>query len=157
MIRIQDLIQKNGIVIDLQGADKFEVINSMARFLCLVNGLENVDEVARKITEREMEMSTGIGYGIAIPHARLEGIDRLYMVAARSVEGLEFDSLDEQVVNLIFMMVSPANTSAEHTQVLSTLSQIMAYEEIRRQLLQADTPEMFVEIIVSAENKYIGG
>ncbi|MDR3013631.1 MAG: PTS sugar transporter subunit IIA [Chitinispirillales bacterium] len=156
MIKIQDLLQKNSIIIDFQSKDKFEAIGSLARFLCQINGLADADEIVSKIIDREMEMSTGIGYGIAIPHARLVGIDRLYMVVARSVEGLEFNSLDEQAVNLIFVMISPANTSAEHTQVLSALSQIMSYEDVRARLLQTETSEDFIDIIASAENKYIG-
>jgi len=153
--KIQDLIQKNGVIIDLKCAGKFEAINAMTRFLCSVNGLDNADEAAAKIIEREGEMSTGIGLGIAIPHARLAGIDRLYMAAARSNEGIEFDSLDGQAVNLLFVMVSPASTSTEHTQVLSALSRIMSYEEIRNSLMLAETPEEFAEIIANAENKYI--
>jgi len=153
--KIQDLIQKSGIIIDLKCVDKFETINTMTRFLCSVNGLPNAEEAADKIIEREREMSTGIGLGIAIPHARLAGIDRLYMAAARSIEGIEFNSLDEQAVNLIFVMVSPASTSTEHTQVLSALSRIMSYEEVRTNLMQAGTSEEFAEIIANAENKYI--
>jgi len=156
MPKIQELLQKNGVIIDIKGTDKFEVIGSLARFMCMVNDLPNASDIAGKIIEREKEMSTGIGYGIAIPHARLPGIARLYMAAARSIEGFEFDSLDEQAVNLIFMMLSPANTSTEHTQVLSALSQIMSYDEVREKLMQADTPEAFIEIIVGAENKYVG-
>jgi fructose-specific phosphotransferase system IIA component len=153
--KIQELIQKNSIIIDLKCADKFEAINTISRFLCSVNGLSNAEEAAGKIIERETEMSTGIGLGIAIPHARIAGIDRLYMAAARSSEGIEFNSLDEQAVNLIFMMVSPANTSTEHTQVLSALSRVMSYEEVRTNLMQAGTPEAFGETIANAENKYI--
>jgi len=154
--KIQNLIQKNSIITDLKCTDKIEAINTITRFLCSVNELDNAEEAAAKIIERETEMSTGIGLGIAIPHARLAGIDRLYMAAARSNEGLEFNSLDEQAVNLIFVMISPASTSTEHTQVLSALSRMMSYEEVRKNLLQAETPEAFAEIIANAENKYIG-
>lgn len=154
--KVQDLIQKSGVITDLAPSGKFEALGTVASFLCSVNGLPDADLVAAKIVEREKEMSTGIGYGIAIPHARLVGIDRLYMAAARVAQGVEFDSLDGSPVNLIFMMVSPASTSTDHTQVLSALSQIMSYEDVRKKLLEADSPETFVEIIASAENKYIG-
>jgi len=154
-IRVQDLIQIGGIIIDLEQTEKFAATDAIARFLCAVNGLPDAEIVSAKIVERETEMSTGIGYGIAIPHARLSGIDRLYMATARSIKGIEFDSLDGMPVNLIFMMVSPASTSTEHAQVLSTLSQIMSYEDVRKSLLEASTPEAFVDIIVNAENKYI--
>jgi mannitol/fructose-specific phosphotransferase system IIA component (Ntr-type) len=155
MVKIQDLIRRNCVIIDLKCADKFEAIGSVARFLCSVNGLDGAEDVANRIVEREREMSTGIGYGIAMPHARLEGINSLYMAAARSVEGIEFNSLDEQDVNLIFMMVSPANTSTEHTQALSALSRMMSYEEVRRKLLQAATADEFVDVIAKAEDKYV--
>jgi PTS system fructose-specific IIC component len=154
-IRVQDLIRTSSVIIDLKLTDKFEAIASLARFLCSVNGLPDAEAVESKILEREREMSTGIGYGIAIPHARLSGINSLCMAVARLKDGIEFESLDGVPVNLIFMMVSPASTSTEHTQVLSSLSQIMAYDDVRRELLDADTPEEFVDIIVNAENKYI--
>jgi len=154
--KVQDLIQKNGVITGLKPAGKFEALVTVASFLCSVNGLPDADIVSGKIVDREKEMSTGIGYGIAIPHARLSGIDRLYMVAARVAEGIEFDSLDGAPVNLIFMMISPASTSTDHTQVLSALSQIMSYEDVRKQLLEAESPEAFVDIIAAAETKYIG-
>jgi mannitol/fructose-specific phosphotransferase system IIA component (Ntr-type) len=77
------------------------------------------------------------------------------MVAARSKYGLEFNAIDEQPVFLIFMMISPANTSIEHTQILSSLSRIMSYEEVRTKLLKAEDSEKFLEIITKSENKYI--
>jgi len=154
-VKIQELIKKNGIIIDLKSTDKMEALNSIARFLCSINGLTNTEEVCAKIIERETEMSTGIGFGIAIPHGRLNGINKLCMAAARSAEGMEFDALDDQPVHLIFMMISPANTSEEHTSALSSLSRIMSYEEVRSKLLDASTPDEFLDIITKAENKYI--
>jgi PTS system fructose-specific IIC component len=154
-VKIQELIKKNGIIIDLKSTNKMEALNSIARFLCSINGLTNTEEVCAKIIEREMEMSTGIGFGIAIPHGRLSGINELCMAAARSVEGIEFDALDDQPVHLIFMMVSPANTSEAHTLALSTLSRIMSYEEVRSKLLDASTTDEFLEIITKAEKKYV--
>ncbi len=154
-MKIQDLIQKNSIIIDLKNTDKSQVLDQMARFMCSIYNVADPDAVSAKILEREMDMSTGIGFGIAIPHARLSGIDRLYMVAARSVEGIEFNALDEQPVHLIFMMISPASTSTEHTQILSALSRVMSYEEVRRKLLQADTAEAFRDILAKGEDKYV--
>jgi fructose-specific phosphotransferase system IIA component len=153
-VKIQELIKKNGIIIDLKSGDKTDALNSIARFLCSINGLTNTEEVCAKIIEREADVSTGIGLGIAIPHCRLSGINNLCMAAARSVKGIEFNALDEQPVHLIFMMISPANTSEEHTEVLSLLSKIMVYEEVRSKLLEASTPDEFLDIITKAENKY---
>lgn len=154
-MKIQDILQKNSILIDFSGNEKHEILSQMARFMNSLYDLSNGELIEQKILERESDMSTGIGYGIAIPHARITGIDRLYMVAARSVSGIEFNAIDEQPVHLIFMMISPTNTSTDHTQILSSLSRIMSYEDVRRKLLSADSAELFLDIIIKSENKYV--
>lgn len=154
-MKIQDILQKKSILIDLNSTDKLEILTQMAGFMSSLYGLPNGESISQKIIEREGDMSTGIGYGIAIPHARITGIDRLYMVAGRSVQGIEFNAIDEQPVHLLFMMISPTNTSTDHTQILSSLSRIMSYEDVRRKLLASDTPEAFLDIIIKSEDKYV--
>ncbi|NLW32852.1 MAG: PTS sugar transporter subunit IIA [Fibrobacter sp.] len=154
-MKIQDLLQKSSILIDLKSTEKDQVLRQTAKFMASLYGLDNGEQISRLILERESDMSTGIGYGIAIPHARITGIDRLYMVAARSVNGIEFGAIDDQPVHLIFMLISPANTSTEHTQILSSLSSIMAYEDVREKLFSAETVEQFLDIIKKSEEKYI--
>jgi mannitol/fructose-specific phosphotransferase system IIA component (Ntr-type) len=154
-LKIQDLLQKNCILIDLKGTDTTEVLTLMARYMCSLFNLPEPDSIVRKILERESEMSTGIGYGIAIPHARITAIDRLYMIAARSTAGIEFNAIDEQPVHLLFMMISPASTSTEHTQILSSLSRIMSYEDMREKLMEAQTPDVFLDTLIKGENKYV--
>lgn len=153
-MKIQDLLQKNAILPDIRQKGKSEVLQLMAIFMATLYGLPDGEDIARKIIEREADMSTGIGYGIAIPHARIPGIDRLYLVVGRSLEGIEFKAIDELPVQLLFMMLSPKNTSAEHTQILSTLSRVMSYEEVRTKLLEAKNAEQMLDLIVKSENKY---
>jgi len=154
-VKIQDLLEKNGILPDIARTDKKEVLHLMATFLANRYGLPDGDDIASKIIERETDMSTGIGYGIAIPHARISGIDRLYLIVGRCVEGVNFNAIDELPVHLLFMMLSPKNTSAEHTQILSNISRIMSYEEVRSRLLEVPTSEQLYEFIVKSENKYV--
>jgi mannitol/fructose-specific phosphotransferase system IIA component (Ntr-type) len=155
MIKIRELITENNVVTDLRAADKLDAIRLMARFVCSTAELDRADEVAEKALEREGEMSTGIGFGIAIPHARLSGLDRLYMAAGRSTAGIEFDSLDGLAVNLLFMLVSPADIPAAHTEALSALSRVLSYEEVRKGLLSAASAAEFADILSRAEAKYI--
>jgi len=154
-VKIQDLLEKNGILPDIQPTDKKEVLRLMATFLSTRYGLPDGDDIGSRIIERETDMSTGIGYGIAIPHARIGGIDRLYLIFGRCVEGIDFNAIDEQPVHLLFMMLSPKNTSAEHTQILSNISRIMSYEEVRSRLLEVQTSEQLFDVIVKSENKYV--
>ena len=154
-MRIQDILQKNAIIINLEASKKTELLIQMAQYLASLYDLKDKAMVVQKIMDREAEMSTGIGFGIAIPHARMEGIDRVYMIAARIIKGIEFDAIDEQPVHLIFMMISPANASGPYTQILSSLSRIMSYEEIRQSLIEAETPESFLNVIARGEDKYV--
>jgi len=155
MIKIRELIGEDCVITDLKAADKLEAIKSVARFACSIGGLDRAEEVTGKVLEREEEMSTGIGFGIAIPHARLADTDRLYMAAARSAGGIEFDSLDGLAVNLIFMLISSESIPTAHTEVLSSLSRILSYEEVRRGLLSAGGAKEFADILAKAEEKYV--
>jgi PTS system fructose-specific IIC component len=154
-VKIRDLLTKNSILIDLQGTDKEAILAQMAQYMASIYNLADADSISRKILEREADMSTGIGFGIAIPHARIPSIDRMYMIVARSVTGVDFAAIDEQLVHLIFMMLSPANTSAEHTQILSSLSRIMSYEDMRKKLFAATKPEQFLDLLIKGEDKYV--
>jgi fructose-specific phosphotransferase system IIA component len=154
-VGIQDILQKNAINTNIEAGNKNELISRMANQLASLNNLYDQKIIVQKILEREADMSTGIGFGIAIPHARIEGIDRVYMVAARSVQGIDFNAIDEQPVHLIFMMLSPTSTSTQYTQILSTLSRIMSYEEIRKSLSETSDPQEFLDIISRGENKYV--
>jgi fructose-specific phosphotransferase system IIA component len=154
-VKIQEILQKNGIITNLESTDKTEILTQMAKYLSSLFDIKDQDHIVRKILDREAEMSTGIGYGIAIPHARIEGIDRLFMIAGRSMKGIDFNAIDEQPVRLIFMMLSPANASSQYTHILSSLSRVMSYEEIRNSLIESDDAEKFLGIITAGENKYV--
>jgi mannitol/fructose-specific phosphotransferase system IIA component (Ntr-type) len=153
-VKIQDVLEKRGVLTDLKAKDKADLLAKMARYLASLYDLKNVDTIVQKIFERETQMSTGIGYGIAIPHARLDNIDGVFMVAARCVKGVDFGAIDDQTVHIIFMMISPTNTSAELTGLLSSLSKIMSYQEMRERMLGADGPEAFLSALVDGENRY---
>jgi mannitol/fructose-specific phosphotransferase system IIA component (Ntr-type) len=154
-VRIQDILQKNAIILNLEAADKTNLLIQMAQYLASLYDLKDKDMVVQKILDREAEMSTGIGFGIAIPHARIEGIETVLMVAARHVKGIEFNAIDEQPVHLIFMMLSPPSTTSPYTQILSSLSRIMSYEEIRKSLIETDSPDSFLSVISRGEDKYV--
>ena len=142
-MRIQDILQKNAIILNLEAVNKTELLSQMAQYLASLYDLKDKPVIVQKILDREAEMSTGIGFGIAIPHARIEGIDRVFMIASRLSKGIEFNAIDEQPVHLIFMMLSPAHTTNPYTQILSALSRIMSYEEIRQSLSKPIPPNHF--------------
>ncbi len=154
-MKIQDILFKNAIIMDLKAAPKDEVLEQLGLFLASIHNVKDPAKLVQKILEREAEISTGIGYGIAIPHARTDLVDRVCIVAARCLKGIEFQSIDDQPVYLLFMLASPADNSDDLRKILSSLSKIMSYEHMREKLMAAGDPETFLKIIVDGENKYV--
>jgi mannitol/fructose-specific phosphotransferase system IIA component (Ntr-type) len=154
-VKLQDTLPKNGILLDLQAQSKTDLLTQMGNYLASLYDLQIPDGIVSKLLERENEMSTGIGFGIAIPHARISGIDHVYMIAARCATDIEYEAIDEQPVRLVFMLLSPSNTSTEHTKILSALSRTMQYEEVRTSLLKAPDIEQFYQVLAQSENKYV--
>lgn len=151
-MRVQDLLPPAHILLDVAAGDKPQLIATLGRFLSTSCTVVNPEVVIQRITEREAQVSTGIGYGIAIPHCRIDGIERSCMVAARTATPIPFDALDDKPIRLVFMMVSPSNTSAEHGAILKKLSTITADTATRERLLSADTAGEFLEVITAAED-----
>jgi mannitol/fructose-specific phosphotransferase system IIA component (Ntr-type) len=151
-VKVQDILSKSNVLIDLKAADKLDLLTQMARFLASAFGLGNADQIVQRILKRESELSTGIGYGIAIPHSRMDTTDRTCLVAARCADPIDYDAIDEKPVRLVFMMVSPTNTATEHSQILSSISKIMSSEKTRQALLHAKDTEEFLATLVDGEN-----
>lgn len=155
-LKIQDILFRNSIIIDLKTVKKTDVLMQMGKFLASIHTIKEPDTLVQKILEREASVSTGIGFGIAIPHTRTDLVDRVCMAAARCVKGIEFDSLDEQPVHLIFMLASPPDKSDDLRNLLSSLSKIMSFEDMRIKLMAATDPETFLNLMIEGENKYAG-
>jgi fructose-specific phosphotransferase system IIA component len=153
-VKLQDILQKSAVLLDIKAADKKELLTQMAAYLASLYTLKDPAMISQQILNRETEMSTGIGFGIAIPHARVDGVERVYLIVGRSVQGIEFDAIDENPVQLIFMMVSPKNTSEEHTKVLSAISKIMSVREVREKLVAATSVDDFLAALIEGENKH---
>jgi mannitol/fructose-specific phosphotransferase system IIA component (Ntr-type) len=154
-VKLQDILQKNHIIIDIKAKDKTDLIGQMGRYLVSCFDLGNADPIVQKILHREADMSTGIGYGVAIPHARIEAVSKTHMIAARCAEEIDFNAIDELPVRLVFMMISPPNTT-EHAQVLLLLSRLLREESTRQRLLTAVNGEEFLNVIIEGENSLAG-
>jgi PTS system fructose-specific IIA component len=93
------------------------------------------------LKERERETTTGVGKGIAIPHAQTDGVSQPSVAFCRSEAGLDFDSMDEQPAHLIFEILVPEGGSDDHLEILSSLSRSLMHDEVREGLYDAESPE----------------
>ena len=94
-------------------------------------------EILAKLMQRERLGSTGVGHGVALPHARLKGLDRMHGVFVRLESPIDFQSVDEQPVDLIFALLAPLDHPAEHLRTLAKVSRVMRQSDLRQQLRKA--------------------
>lgn len=144
---VTDFLSKRAIRIPLQSVTKPAILNELIDLLCDVYEIANKEAILTAILEREELMSTGVGYGIAIPHAKLDSISASKLVGGLVPSGIEYDSVDGQSAKIFFLLVSPRNGSGDHVRILSGLSRILHSKEVREQVLTAKNPEQLIAVL----------
>ncbi|MFS0615149.1 fructose-specific PTS transporter subunit EIIC [Lederbergia ruris] len=146
-MKITELLTKNTIHLHLKSSQKADVIEELVQVLDAAGKLNDRAEYKQAIFHREEQSTTGIGEGIAIPHAKTAAVKAPAIAFGRSVSGIEYESLDGMPAHLFFMIAAPEGANDTHLQALSKLSTILLKEEVRKQLLEAQTEEEALAII----------
>ncbi|MCL2478000.1 MAG: cation:proton antiporter [Treponema sp.] len=141
------LITPDCICVSLKGNSKKEIITELADLLDARGRLYNRDQVLNDLFEREKIMSTGMQHGIALPHAKTDGVSRLAVAVGIKKEGVNFDSVDGLKTKIFIMVVSSRKTSGPHIQFLSIISSVLKDEKMREKLINAATPEEAAAIL----------
>lgn len=123
-MEIRDLLQPEAVVSNLKVASKKQVLQEVAKAASRVTGI-NDRKIFETLLERERLGSTGVGGGIAIPHGKLSDLKHLYGVFARLERPVDFDSIDEQPVDLIFLLLAPEGAGADHLKALARVSRLL--------------------------------
>lgn len=139
------------IRIPLLAQTKTELITELVQVLTDAGALENPQAALEAVLKRESERSTGIGYGLAIPHGKSDGASRLVIAAGKPAQPVEYQSLDARPVNFIVLIVSPPNATAAHIQALAQISRLMNSEELRNRVASAQTAAELHAAIAAAE------
>ncbi|QWF34964.1 fructose-specific PTS transporter subunit EIIC [Latilactobacillus curvatus] len=150
-MNIQDLLLKDAMIMDLQATTKEAAVDEMvARYKDI--GVITDDALYRKdILAREAQSSTGIGEGIAMPHAKDSSVQRATVLFAKSQNGVEYDALDGQPVYLFFMIAAPEGANDTHLQALAGLSSLLINPQLVADLKQAQTPEDVQTLFAKAQ------
>lgn len=147
-MKMEDLISEDLIITHLKGEDKEEVMTEMARLLSREDILSDPEEYLETVRRRESECSTGIGYGIAIPHGKSTAVKKSSIAIGKKDEGLDWQSLDGSPVRIVFMIAVPkARAGDEHLQILQQLSRKLLQNQFRDKLRKADTAEEIVQVM----------
>jgi nitrogen PTS system EIIA component len=147
MVELADIITPSSIVLNFKScSSKRQVLHELARRMAAVAGVEQ-QRLVEALTERERLGTTGIGHGIAIPHARLEGLDRLVGLFARLDQPVDFEALDEQPSDLIFLLLAPSAAEADSLKALARISRMLRDPGLRQRLRQEQDPRVVYRML----------
>lgn len=148
---LTDLITPDRIKVPLESRTKPELLRELVDVVSSADGVEDRDDLLRAVREREEVLSTGIGNGVAIPHAKSSAIGQLRLAAGLTAQPVDFDALDGQPVRLFFLLVGPETAAGPHIKALSRISRLVRKPDIRERLLAASDAGEFFEALRQAE------
>jgi PTS system nitrogen regulatory IIA component len=146
-MNIGELLDRSAISLRASAANKRKALAVVAEIAARNFGLDAGD-VLDALAEREATGSTGVGNGVAVPHAPLAGLQRMRAVFVRLEQPVEFESIDDQPIDLMFALFAPPNAGAEHLRTLARVSRLLRSAELREQLRKARTADAVHAILV---------
>jgi len=146
---LADILKKELILPELKATNRWEAIDELVSHLVSVNAItaENRDAITSVVKKRETSMSTGIGFGIGIPHASTDLIHEVTGAFGRSKAGVNFDALDNQPVHLVMLFLVPQGQFQKHLHTLANIAKLLHSKEFRQSLEQAPDAESMFAII----------
>lgn len=130
----------------LKATNKFDAITELAEVFRSNEDAVDFDSLVNYLFERERLMSTGIGFGIAIPHIKVKGVKRLSFAIGVSQKGIDFDSMDDQLVKLVLMVVAPENQQKEYLNLLANIMNILKNLKLKEKITSAKSIEEIFNI-----------
>jgi PTS system nitrogen regulatory IIA component len=146
-MKILDFLDPSAITLDLKSQKKPEIVAELCQLLAKAQKTKNPAAVARVIMERETLGSTGIGQGIAIPHGKSEAVNSLAAAVGISKKGVDFEALDGESVHIVFLLIAPKDTAADHLKALARISRLLKDKFVRTALQEAKTPQEVIKTI----------
>lgn len=153
-MRLTELLSPEVIRIPLQNNRKDQIIAELVDLLYKAKKIKNFETVLAAVMERERVMSTAMGDGVAIPHAKTDAVDGLAAAFGITRNLVDFDSIDGTPVHIVFLLIGPTEQSGPHLKALSRISRLMHREEFRQRLAGASDGQEVLDIIQAEERKY---
>jgi PTS system fructose-specific IIA component/PTS system nitrogen regulatory IIA component len=150
MNHLVDILNESNVLFDFQASTKEEVIQKMVDHLVSIGELEfeKKDDIVSALLHREKSMSTGIGSGVAIPHCSVPFVSELKSVMAISPEGIEFDSIDGKLVNILILLIVPKSKFQEHIKTLAMIAKTLNQAEEREKIVASKSVEEIKSVLV---------
>jgi PTS system nitrogen regulatory IIA component len=145
-MKLKNVLNSSVIIMSLNGETKQEIIEEMLDLLVNTGKVSDREQALKDLLAREQKMSTGIQYGVAIPHAKTTAVKELTACIAVKKDGVDFQALDGELSRIFFMTLSPVNRTGPHVQFLAEISMVVKTESARKQILEAQTPREILSI-----------
>ena len=153
-MKISDILNQEMVFTGLEGSSKNDIIDSMIDLVATSPKVLDKEKVRKAIFEREKIMSTGVGNGFAIPHGKTDAVSDIVAAFAVTEDPIDYESLDEKPVRLVFLLVGKDNLVGPHIKLLSRISRLMNKEDFRRRLLDMNSPGEILESFRKEEESY---
>jgi PTS system nitrogen regulatory IIA component len=148
-MEIADLISADSVIANLRATSKKQALQDLARRAAEITG-QPERAVFEVLIERERLGTTGVGNGIAIPHGKLPGLDRLYGLFARLEKPIDYDSIDEQPVDLICLLLAPETAGADHLKALARVSRLLRDRAVCEKLRGSDNADAIYALLTES-------
>ncbi|MHC4091591.1 MAG: PTS sugar transporter subunit IIA [Planctomycetota bacterium] len=146
-MKLTDLLSPACVRVPLEATDKVGAITELLDLLGENGKLRDRDAVLQAVLAREATRSTGIGYGLAVPHGKSPACPRLAIAIGKPAKPIDFESKDGEPVNIIVLLASPPDQTGPHIQALARISRLMLVEKFRRAMGEARTADELYEVI----------
>lgn len=153
-MRLSEIFKPQFVIPDLKAHDKKGVLEELLEIITGQERSLNKGTLLQVLLERERLGSTGIGDGVALPHGKLRGLDNLLLSFGRSIDGLDFDSIDEQPAYLFFLLLAPENSAGMHLKSLAKISRMLKDGNLRQRLMRAKSREEIYKIIIDKDEEF---
>lgn len=148
-MKLMDFIVPDAIEADMKSRTKVDAIRELVALLKRANAIDDEKDIADVVLEREELGTTGIGEGIAVPHGKSSKVDRVLAAFGRSKKGVDFGSVDNKPVHLMFLIVAPVGSSGPHLLALARVSRLLKNKQFRENLMKAKDNDEILKILKS--------
>ncbi|KMY66855.1 PTS fructose transporter subunit IIA [Desulfocarbo indianensis] len=153
-MKLTDILREEQVIADLKARGKRAAMEELCQALAKEHPSLDMKSLMEVLVERERLGSTGIGDGIAIPHGKLPDLDDLLLSFGRSLDGVDFDSLDGKPAHLFFLVVAPENSAGTHLKALARISRLLKSNVVRRELMEAKDARGIFAIIEAQDEEF---
>lgn len=154
-MKVSEILAKNFIIGELNSSDKKSAINELIDLFKNDPRVDDIEKVRQAVFEREKIMSTGVGKGFAIPHGKTDSVKEIIAAFGRKKDGIDYEALDGNPVNLIFLLVGKDTMISAHIKLLSRISRMMNKDDFRQRLLNAQNSEEIMDVFLEEEKSYL--